>query len=194
MLPLLRYDGYVLDIPLADGIEEFVSAIKSTGTRRGKELILIQVRFHSVLAKHSFPLCSIWLAGLRGLSQQRYTIGHNTSPRHGAPSSKAPIGLLLERKILCVDVSTALEHGLFRKRITVAAAAAAASATRLVHLVLDFRYSDMSCPRPLVGQSVRPGMSLSPRLLDRLVPNIHRFSLMTYDYRPSTADTQTGNT
>ncbi len=27
-------------------------------------------------------------------------------------------------------------------------------------------------------------MSLSAHLMDRLVPMIHRFSLMTYDYRP----------
>ncbi|CAN0215656.1 unnamed protein product, partial [Scytosiphon promiscuus] len=75
------YDGFVLDIPLSDGIEEFVSGIKSAGTRRGKELLLIQ--------------------------------------------------------------------------------------------------------------SVRPGMTLSPRLLEQLVPNLHRFSLMTYDYRPSTAEMHT---
>ncbi|CAM9156367.1 unnamed protein product [Ectocarpus fasciculatus] len=69
------YDGYVLDIPLSDGIEEFVSGIKRAASRRGKDLILIQ--------------------------------------------------------------------------------------------------------------SVRPGVSLSAHLKDRLVPLIHRFSLMTYDYRPS---------
>ncbi|CAN0548559.1 unnamed protein product, partial [Ectocarpus sp. 12 AP-2014] len=67
--------GYVLDIPLSDGIEEFVSGIKRAASRRGEDLILIQ--------------------------------------------------------------------------------------------------------------SVRPGVSLSAHLTDRLVPLIHRFSLMTYDYRPS---------
>ncbi|CAB1097870.1 unnamed protein product [Ectocarpus sp. CCAP 1310/34] len=69
------YDGYVLDIPLSDGIEEFVSGIERAASRRGEDLILIQ--------------------------------------------------------------------------------------------------------------SVRPGVSLSAHLTDRLVPLIHRFSLMTYDYRPS---------
>lgn len=38
-----RYDGYVLDIPLSDGIEEFVSGIKRAASRRGEDLLLIQV-------------------------------------------------------------------------------------------------------------------------------------------------------
>lgn len=41
---IFRYDGYVLDIPLSDGIEEFVYGIKSASIRRGKELLFIQVR------------------------------------------------------------------------------------------------------------------------------------------------------
>lgn len=31
-------------------------------------------------------------------------------------------------------------------------------------------------------QSVRPMSKLSPRQIERLVPLVHRFSLMTYDY------------
>lgn len=38
-----RYDGYVLDIPLSDGIEELVGGIKSSAIRKGKDLLLIQV-------------------------------------------------------------------------------------------------------------------------------------------------------
>ncbi|CAN0403194.1 unnamed protein product [Pylaiella littoralis] len=72
------YDGYVLDIPLSDGIDEFVGGVKGSAIRRGKNLLLIQ--------------------------------------------------------------------------------------------------------------SVRPGFSLSGRLLDRLVPLIHRFSLMTYDYQPGATE------
>eukprot|EP00752_Nemacystus_decipiens_P006333 g5709.t1 len=68
------YDGYVLDIPLSDGIEEFVGGIKNAATEKGIDLLLIQ--------------------------------------------------------------------------------------------------------------SVRPGFSMSAHLRRRLVPLIHRFSLMTYDYRP----------
>eukprot|EP00903_Cladosiphon_okamuranus_P014929 g13822.t1 len=68
------YDGYVLDIPLSDGIEEFVGGIKTAAVQKGINLLLIQ--------------------------------------------------------------------------------------------------------------SVRPGVSLSAHLRRRLVPLIHRFSLMTYDYRP----------
>ena len=34
----------MLDIPLSDGIEEFVGGIKTAATGRGKDLLLIQVR------------------------------------------------------------------------------------------------------------------------------------------------------
>lgn len=38
-----RYDGFVLDIPLADGIEEFIAQIKANGLEGGIDLLLIQV-------------------------------------------------------------------------------------------------------------------------------------------------------
>lgn len=42
---LQRYHGFVLDIPMSDGIEEFVSAILRTGERSGVRLLIIQVGF-----------------------------------------------------------------------------------------------------------------------------------------------------
>ena len=52
-----RYDGYVLDIPLSNGIEEFISGIKTAATRSGTDLLLIQVGGGGV----SLPLkCCMW--------------------------------------------------------------------------------------------------------------------------------------
>lgn len=50
-----RYDGYVLDIPLSDGIEEFVSGIKRAASRRGEDLMLIQVLQLAVTAPKRLP-------------------------------------------------------------------------------------------------------------------------------------------
>eukprot|EP00904_Undaria_pinnatifida_P009081 jgi/Undpi1/5302/HiC_scaffold_2.g00583.m1 len=49
---LRGYHGYVLDVPVADGIEEFVSGIKLTASEKGINLLIIQsVRPGSVLSR-----------------------------------------------------------------------------------------------------------------------------------------------